>query len=154
VGALVVLNAGRTLPAPRLAPPTVAPVASAAPTPAVTPRVTLAPTGTPTPLGAAAAPAPATATPASEEATSEAAAAEAPSPTAEAQTARIANTGGQGVMVRAEPGPQAAALGALREGTMVNLTGDEQTLANRTWREIETVDKRLKGWVLEDFLAR
>jgi hypothetical protein len=148
VGALVFLNAGRALPAPRLAPPpTVAAVASAAPTPAVTPRVTAAPTGVPavtqvpTPTAAPDQPTPTSAP-------------EEPSPTPQAQSARIANTGGQGVMVRAAPGAAAAALGALREGTPVNLTGGEQVQDARTWREIETADKRLKGWVLEDFLAQ
>lgn len=146
VGALLFLNAGRSLTPPRLAPqPTAQVVSSAPPTPAVTPRVTSPPTAVPTPTVAetptsapAAAPVPT----------------EPPEPTAtpEPQTAVIANTGGQGVMVRAEAGPQAAAVGALREGTSVNLTGQEQTVATRTWREVETTDHRLKGWVLDDFL--
>jgi hypothetical protein len=151
VGALVFLNAGRTLPAPRLAPPpTVAAVASAAPTPAVTPRVTVAPTGaavTPAPTATAA-------TAAADQTTPTSVPTDEVSPTPEAHTAHIANTGGQGVMVRAAPGAAAAALGALREGTPVNVTGGAQTQDARTWREIETADKRLKGWVLDDFLAQ
>jgi len=147
VGALLFLNAGRTLPTPRLAPqPTVQVASSAAPTAAVTPRVTSAPTEAPTPTVAA--------TPTSAPVAAPPAPTEPPEPTAtpEPQTAVIAGTGGQGVMVRAQAGPQAAAVGALREGTSVNLTGQEQTVATRTWREIETPDHRLKGWVLDDFL--
>jgi hypothetical protein len=40
----------------------------------------------------------------------------------------------------------------LREGTRVLLTGNDQTIAARPWREIETEDHNLKGWVLGDFL--
>jgi len=40
----------------------------------------------------------------------------------------------------------------LREGTTVLLTGNDQTVAARPWREIETEDHRLKGWVSADFL--
>jgi hypothetical protein len=147
VGALVLLNAGRSLPPPRVAPqPTVQVVSSAAPTPAVTPRVTSPPTAEPSPTVAP--------TPTSAAVAAPPEPTQPPEPTAtpEPQTAVIANTGGQGVMVRAEAGPQAAAVGALREGTAVTLTGQEQTVATRTWREIETPDHRLKGWVLDDFL--
>ena len=75
-----------------------------------------------------------------------------PTPTPEPQLARIVNTSGQGVSVRLEPGPQAARAGVLREGTRVMLTGNDQTVAARPWREIETEDRRLRGWVLGDFL--
>jgi hypothetical protein len=34
----------------------------------------------------------------------------------------------------------------------VRLTGNDQTVAARPWREIETEDHRLKGWVSADFL--
>lgn len=40
----------------------------------------------------------------------------------------------------------------LREGTRVVLTGNEQTVAARPWREVETEDHSMKGWVLGDFL--
>ena len=64
----------------------------------------------------------------------------------------IVNTGGLGVSVRLQPGPQAPRAGVLREGTRVLLTGNDQTVAARPWREIETEDHNLKGWVLGDFL--
>jgi uncharacterized protein YraI len=68
------------------------------------------------------------------------------------QLARIVNTGGQGVSVRNQPGPQAPRAGVLREGTRVLLTGNDQTIAARPWREVETEDHSLRGWVLADFL--
>ena len=57
-----------------------------------------------------------------------------------------------GCSVRDEPGPQAPRAGVLREGTRVLLTGNDQTVAARPWREIETEDHNLKGWVQGDFL--
>lgn len=66
--------------------------------------------------------------------------------------ARVANTGGAGVTVRADPGPQAAAAGTLREGAVVQLTGAEQTVAARLWREVVDDARGLRGWVLSDYL--
>jgi uncharacterized protein YraI len=64
----------------------------------------------------------------------------------------VANTGGLGVSVRSQPGPSAPRAGVLRDGTRVLLTGNEQTVAARVWREIETEDRGIRGWVLGDFL--
>jgi hypothetical protein len=140
VAALAVLNAGRNLPAVRVAAPTTIAPPTIVPTPAVTPRVTTPnpPTATSVPLAAA--------TPSPDPATPE------PTPTPQVQAARIANTSGQGVSVRLEPGPQSPRTGVLREGTLVLLTGNDQTVAARPWREIETEDHRMKGWVSADFL--
>jgi hypothetical protein len=143
VAALAVLNAGRALPPVRVSAITATPAATVAPTPAVTPRVTAAspPTPTPEPLAAS----PPTAIP-TEPPTPE------PTATPQLQEARIANTAGLGVSVRQQPGPQAPRAGVLREGTRVLLTGNDQTVAARPWREIETEDHNLKGWVLGDFV--
>jgi hypothetical protein len=140
VAVLAVLNAGRALPPVRLAAATSTPAAEVAPPPMVTPRVTAAnaPTATPTPSVPTPAP---TLAPTVE-----------PTPTPQLQVARIANTSGQGVSVRQQPGPQAPRAGVLREGTRVLLTGNDQTVAARPWREIETEDHNLKGWVLGDFV--
>jgi hypothetical protein len=146
VALLAVLNAGRALPPVRSAAGTTTPVATVVPTPAVTPRVTTAsaPTATAVPLLAASLPTPAP-TPAAPP-TPE------PTPTPQLQLAKIANTSGQGVSVRQQPGPQAPRAGVLREGTRVLLTGNDQTVAARPWREIETEDHNLRGWVLGDFV--
>jgi hypothetical protein len=141
VVALAVLNAGRTLPPVRAsAAATGTALPTVVPTPAVTARVITAPPPTATPAPVAAA------TAVQEEATPE------PTPTPLTLVAKIANTSGQGVSVRLEPGPQAPRAGVLREGITVRLTGNDQTVAARLWREIETEDHRVKGWVSADFL--
>jgi hypothetical protein len=140
VAALAFLNAGRTLPSVRASVPTIAPSPTVIPTPAVTPRVT-APLPTPTAIAVV-----------SPTAEPEPTATPEPTPTPQLQVAQVANTSGQGVSVRREPGPQAARAGVLREGTRVVLTGNDQTVAARPWREIETEDGRMRGWVQGDFL--
>jgi hypothetical protein len=65
---------------------------------------------------------------------------------------RIANTAGQGASVRHAAGPQAPRAGVLREGTTVLLTGNEQTIAEQSWLEIDSEDHRVKGWVWDGFL--
>lgn len=147
VAALAFLNAGRSLPpvrtsaSPTAVPPTVVP------TPVVTPRVTAAnaPTATAVPVPTEP-PSSIVAPTAAEPPTPE------PTPTPQLQVAQVVNTAGQGVSVRQQPGPQAPRAGVLREGTRVLLTGNDQTVAARPWREIETQDHNLKGWVLADFL--
>ena len=143
VGALAVLNAGRALPPGRVAAATTTPAPTVIPTPAVTPRVTAANAPTPTLAPLASAP---TLAPTPEPPTPQ------PTPTPQLQEARITNTSGLGVSVRQQPGPTAPRAGVLREGTRVLLTGNDQTVAARPWREIETVDHNLKGWVLGDFV--
>jgi hypothetical protein len=147
VVALAILNAGRALPPVRslassTSPPTLAP------TPPVTPRVTTAnaPTPTSAPVQVASVPTPAPTAPPPPPATPE------PTPAPPQQVARIANTSGLGVWVHLQPGPQAPRARVLREGTRVLLTGNDETVAARPWREIETEDHNLKGWVLGDFI--
>lgn len=146
VAALAILsNAGRALPPVRGGAGTSTPVATAAPT--LTPRVTAANLSTATPIPVAAVVGPPTPVP-----TPPPPPTPEPSPTPQLQAARIVNTSGLGVSVRLQPGPQAPRAGVLREGTRVLLTGNDQTVAARPWREIETEDHNLKGWVLADFL--
>jgi hypothetical protein len=140
VGLLAFLNAGRNLPV-RVPSATSTSLPTTQPTPAVTPRVLVAPVPT-----ATAQPTPTSTLNGAEPPTPE------PTPTPERQFALIANTGGAGVSVRREPGPQAPRAGVLREGTRVQLTGNDSTVAARAWREIETEDHALKGWVRADFL--
>lgn len=145
VAALAYLNAGRALPPVRVsAAASTTPAATLIPTLAVTPRVTTATPATATPLPVASGSASALETPIPRT----------PEPTATpvVQLARIVNTNGQGVSVRNQPGPQATRSGVLREGTRVVLTGNDQTVAARPWKEIETEDRSLKGWVQSDFL--
>ncbi len=132
VGALGFLNAARTVPPPRPATPTRAEAATLLPTPAVTPRVTSPLTPTPAPSS--------TPTP------------QPPTPVEARRLAQVARTGGTGVQVRAEPGVQSRSLGTLREGATVALTGAEESVAARLWREVETIDGSLRGWVSSDYL--
>jgi hypothetical protein len=147
VALLAFLNAGRNLPPVRAAASPTAVLPTVLPTPVVTPRITAAnaPTTTPPPV-ATEPPTPVAAAAPAEPPTPEA------TPTPQLQEAVVANTAGQGVTVRQQPGPQAPRAGVLREGTHVLLTGNDQTVAARPWREIETQDHNLKGWVLADFL--
>ncbi len=147
VAALAFLNAGRALPPVRASAASNTPAATLVPTLSVTPRVT-APNvaGTPTVLSAAAATEPTPAPTVPEPATPQ------PTPTPALQAAQIANTSGVGVWVHDQPGTQAPRARVLREGTRVLLTGNDQTVAARPWREIETEDRNLKGWVMGDFI--
>jgi len=145
VVALAVLNAGRALPPVRVSASNTAPPATLIPTPAVTPRVTAAVVATATAVPVVAS-APTSVPTEAEPPTPE------PTATPQLQVARIANTGGLGVTVRQQPGPQAQRAGVLREGTRVLLTGNDQTVAARPWREVETEDHNLKGWVQGDFV--
>jgi hypothetical protein len=145
VAALAILsNAGRVLPPVRGGLTTSTPLPTAAPT--LTPRVTTAspPTATPAPVAPPSGPTPPP-TPAAPP-TPE------PTPTPQLQAARIFNTSGQGAWVHEQPGQQAKRTRVLSEGTRVLLTGNDQTVAARPWREIETEDHNLKGWVLGDLL--
>jgi hypothetical protein len=147
VAALAYLNQGRALPPVRVTNATTTPASTFIPTPAVTPRVSVAnaPTATPPAVTSPSGPTSAAPTPAQEN-TPE------PTPAPELQTARIVNTSGLGVWVHLQPGAQAPRAGVLREGVRVLLTGNDQTVAARPWREIETEDHNLKGWVQGDFL--
>jgi len=146
VAALAYLNQGRALPPVRAASATATVVLTSVPTPAVTPRVSAAAAPTTAPA------APTTLTGPTPEPTSAQEATPEPTPEPELQAALIANTNGQGVWVHLQPGPQSQRARVLREGTRVLLTGNDQTVAARPWREIETEDHNLKGWVQGDFL--
>jgi hypothetical protein len=140
VAALAFLNAGRALPPVRASVPTLTLVPTVQPTPIVTPRLTTPATATPVP------PTRVPTEPPAPPPTPE------PTATPQLQVVRVANTGGLGVSVRVQPGPQAPRSGVLRDGTRVLLTGNDQTVAARVWREIETEDRGIRGWVLADFL--
>jgi hypothetical protein len=148
VAALAILNAGRALPPVRVSLATSTAAATVAPTPVVTPRVTAADASTPTlaPVAQASAPTPVPSPPPAPPPTPE------PTPTPQLQIARIFNTAGLGVWVHLQPGPQAPRARVLKEGTRVFLTGNDETVAARPWREIETEDHNVKGWVQADFI--
>jgi hypothetical protein len=117
--------------------PTVRVEATALPTRAATPGLTLA---TPKPAGSPAAPP----TQAPE-----------PSPTAEpARFVRVVNTNGLGVFLREEPGPQSQRIvPAVREGALLRLVGPEQTVQAQLWRLCEDEGRSdVQGWVPAQYL--
>jgi hypothetical protein len=136
--ALAVLNSSRSVPRTRAA-PTPASVLNAPRKTTVTPFIALTPTA-------------AAGAPAADQGPTRAAldrTATAPLPQ---QSVRVANTGGAGVVVHQEPGPQSPTIGMLSDGTHVTLTGGQQTVAARLWHEIEDRDLGLRGWVSSEFL--
>jgi hypothetical protein len=71
------------------------------------------------------------------------------SPTAPG-TLKVTNTGGQGLMMRREPG--GAPLVTLPEGAIVSPLGEEQEAAGRAWRQVQDGTGR-EGWVAAEFLT-
>jgi len=122
--------------------PTNPPPAAAAPAPNVTPTPVVAAKPTvvvpPTPTSG-----PPTATPT-------------PAPTltptpVPARSAKIANTDGQGAIMRKTASVSAPRVKVVPEGTVVELVGGEQKGDGYTWREVKDVDG-MSGFVVVDFL--
>ncbi len=66
---------------------------------------------------------------------------------------QVANTGGQGVRLRAEPKLDADRVDGLAEGVVCKVIGTDVTNSDGTWRNVEVVDRNEKGWVLNQWLA-
>jgi hypothetical protein len=66
---------------------------------------------------------------------------------------KVANTGGQGVRLRAEPKLDAARVDGLGEGTVCKVIGPDTTNEDGTWRHVEVVGKAEQGWVLNKWLV-
>lgn len=64
----------------------------------------------------------------------------------------VANTGGQGVRLRAEPRADADRVDGLQEGTVCKIIGPDTTNADGTWRHVEVVGKNEQGYVLNKWL--
>jgi Bacterial SH3 domain len=65
--------------------------------------------------------------------------------------ARIGNTNGFGVYVRAEPGLEYEILTQLSDGSRVELAGEAQTADGFTWQHVRLEDGQL-GWIADNFL--
>jgi hypothetical protein len=59
---------------------------------------------------------------------------------------RIANTGGEGARLRAEPSTAAEALAVLPDDAIVEALGPEQSAGGQAWRRVRTVNGQV-GWV-------
>jgi SH3-like domain-containing protein len=123
-----------TRPSSQPATPTAAPVVAS---PTGLPSSVAAIFGTPTPAPAAGA-SPVTA------------------PAAPAQTVgqrlQIANTGGDGVNLRRDPGQSGEKVKTLQEGSLVEIVGPDQTLDGTVWRNVRDLQGDV-GWVAGGFLA-
>lgn len=76
-----------------------------------------------------------------------------PTPTAlPEEFVQVANTGGQGVRLRAEPRLDADRVDGLMEGTVCKVIGADVSNADGTWRNVEVVATGQKGWVLNRWL--
>ena len=69
-----------------------------------------------------------------------------------APTHIIVATGGQPVNLRAGPSTTAAAVGSLREGTLVEALGEPISAEGRSWQEIRTESQQ--GWVVAVVVRR
>jgi hypothetical protein len=66
---------------------------------------------------------------------------------------RVANTGGLGVFLREEPGPQSQRIQpALAEGAVLRLVGQEQTVQAQVWRLCEQEGRHVQGWIAAQYL--
>lgn len=77
-----------------------------------------------------------------------------PSPTlAPARYVRVANTNGLGVFLREEPGAQSQRITpAVGEGSLLRLVGPEQTVQAQIWRLCEHEGRGVQGWVPAQYL--
>ena len=78
-----------------------------------------------------------------------------PTPTAEpARFVRVVNTNGLGVFLREEAGPQSQRIvPAVREGSLLRLVGPEQTVQAQIWRLCEDEGRNgVQGWVPAQYL--
>jgi hypothetical protein len=73
-------------------------------------------------------------------------------PTPEApQFVRVANTGGQGVILRREPTTAAPRVAVRAENTVLKVSGPEELVEGRTWRPVEDAQGN-QGWTPAEFL--
>ena len=145
VGAAVVAACTSPPPTPAAPTPTSAPIvfATPAPTPTLVRPGQESPTPGPTSVGQAVRPP--TATRASAAVATAISSRGSPS-----AAVYVVNTDRQGVTVRQTPG--GAPMGVIPEGTAVSLTGEEQRVDGRLWKQVKTSNDSL-GWVAAEFLS-
>jgi len=122
-------------------PPTPTPTSTRTPTPGPSPTPTATSTNTPTPTPTSTPTPTATHTPT-------------PTPTFTPTpiSARIANTGGVGVLMRDAPGRQGKIVAALSEGTRVQILYRRETIGGDEWVEVRDLLGRT-GWMMLRFLT-
>lgn len=64
---------------------------------------------------------------------------------------QVANTGGDGANLRAEPSTKARVLVTLADGTLVEEAGPERKAEDRTWKNVKDAKGNV-GWIAAEFL--
>ncbi|HYU17110.1 MAG TPA: SH3 domain-containing protein [Chloroflexota bacterium] len=65
---------------------------------------------------------------------------------------RVFNTGGIGVNLRKDPGPQGQPIIAVPDNTILRLVGPEETVQARLWRLCEYEARGVEGWVPAEYI--
>ncbi|MCC7372216.1 MAG: SH3 domain-containing protein [Chloroflexi bacterium] len=68
------------------------------------------------------------------------------------QKVRVANTGGTGVRLRAEPSLKGAIAARLADGTVLEIVGEDRKADGLTWRNVRAPGDG-RGWVAADYLV-
>jgi len=76
-----------------------------------------------------------------------------PSPTSVVEYFKVANTGGQGVRLRAEPKQDGDRVTGLADGVVVKTVGPDEKVGDVTWKHVATIDDQYTGWVNSAFLV-
>ena len=71
-----------------------------------------------------------------------------------AQRAKVANTEGQGANMRAEPSPTGQLLRTIKEGTELELIGEEREAGGRKWRNVRDPGDGTSGWIVSELLSQ
>jgi hypothetical protein len=64
---------------------------------------------------------------------------------------RVANTGGQGVILRRDPTTAAPRVVVRAENTLLKVVGPDEAIEGRTWRQVEDAQGN-QGWTPAEFL--
>ena len=75
-----------------------------------------------------------------------------PAPVA-GERVKVANTGGDGANMRAEPATTAALVRAIRDGTELEVIGADREAGGRNWRNVRDPASGASGWIAADFLV-
>lgn len=68
------------------------------------------------------------------------------------QRVRVVNTEGQGANLRAEPSPGGALVRTVREGTELEVVGDDRESGGRRWRNVRDPAGGETGWIVAELL--
>ena len=76
-----------------------------------------------------------------------------PAAGAAGERVRVANTGGDGANMRAEPATTGALVRTIKEGTELDVVGADREAGGRRWRNVRETAGDVSGWIVADFLT-